>query len=217
MNSSSTLIRPTIDVSGLPDSEMDHRASIWWGNLLLLAIESTMFALLLASYFYLRGNFTGWPPPQTNWAIARYHSAPALLIPTVNLVVIILSAVPMLVADRFALRMNCRAVQLGLIGCLALGIAAIWLRFHELWQLNFRWDDNAYGSIVWTTIGLHLTHLFVGSLENALMLAWLLRHGLDRKHARDVRVNAVYWYWIVGIWIGLYAILIIGPHLRGTS
>jgi cytochrome c oxidase subunit III len=201
-----------LDVAMLPESTMDHRSPIWWGNLLLLAIETTMFGLLVASYFYLRGNFTGWPPPQTNWAVARYNTAPPLTSGTINLAVILLSCLPMLWADRSALRLDCRAVELGLAACLVFGGAAIWLRFHEFWQLNFRWDDNAYGSIVWTIMGMHLLHLIVGSLENLLMFTWLVRKGIDKKHARDVRVNAGYWYWIGAIWIPLYAIIYFGPR-----
>ena len=45
-----------------------------------------------------------------------------------------------------------------------------------------------------------------------MMLTWVLLKGLDDKHARDVRVTAVYWYWIVGTWIILYAIVFPGPR-----
>ena len=98
--------RPVIDVSDLPGSELDHRALIWWGNLMLLAIETTMFALLIAAYFYVRGNFHAWPPPQTNWVIARYNTNPALPLALINLAVIVLSCIPMAVADRMALCMR---------------------------------------------------------------------------------------------------------------
>ena len=207
MTASTLPPRPRIDVSALPESMMDHRSSIWWGNLLLLLIETTMFALLVGSYFYLRGNFPAWPPVQANWAVARYNTAPALWFATIAG-----SCIPMLWADRSALRLNCRAVLLGLTLCFLLGLVAIGLRFRELLDLNFRWDDNAYGSIVWMILGLHLTHLIVGSLENLLMIAWIVRHGLDRKHARDVRVNAVYWYWIGAIWVLLFAIVDLSPR-----
>src|SRR5438552_15403539 len=53
---------PTLDVSGLPSNAFGHRAPLWWGVLLLIAIESTAMGLLLVSYFYLRGNYDVWPP-----------------------------------------------------------------------------------------------------------------------------------------------------------
>jgi heme/copper-type cytochrome/quinol oxidase subunit 3 len=62
-------------------------------------------------------------------------------------------------------------------------------------------------------MGLHLTHLIVGTLENVVMLSWALLMPLDDKHARDVRVGASYWYWIAGIWIPLYAIIYWAPRI----
>jgi heme/copper-type cytochrome/quinol oxidase subunit 3 len=118
----------------------------------------------------------------------------------------------MIRADRASLRVDCPRVITSLSLLVMLGVLAIALRFRELQALQFRWDDNAYASIVWTTVGLHLLHLIVGVLETGLMLAWALRHGLDQKHARDVRVTAVYWYWVVGTWVVLYAIMITGPR-----
>ena len=57
--------RAVIDVSRLPASAMDHRSPIWWGNILLLLIETTMFALLIATYLYFRiVDFDRWPPPR---------------------------------------------------------------------------------------------------------------------------------------------------------
>jgi heme/copper-type cytochrome/quinol oxidase subunit 3 len=66
---------------------------------------------------------------------------------------------------------------------------------------------------VWTILGLHLTHLIVGTLENGIMIAWIAAHGMDEKHARDIRVNAVYWYWIGAMWVLLFAIVYLGPRL----
>lgn len=203
---------PTIDVSHLPPDTMDHRSPIWWGNLLLLFIETTMFALLVGAYFYLRGNFAAWPPPQSNLPIGLHSTNPDLLIPTLNLAVLVVSLVPAILTDRFALKLRCLPAEVALALTIAFGLAAIVLRFHEFSAFKFRWDDNAYGSVVWTITGLHLLHLFVAVAELSIMLAWILAHGLDQKHARDIRVTAVYWYWIVGVWVVLYTILFPGPR-----
>ena len=52
-----------IDVSDLPEGTIDSRALIWWGNAWMCVIESTMFALLIGSYYYIRANQAVWPPP----------------------------------------------------------------------------------------------------------------------------------------------------------
>src|SRR5919204_2454633 len=132
----------TIDVSTLPPHVEDHRSPIWWGNLLLLAIETTMFGLLVATYFYLRMNFTQWPPVRSDAGV--YQTNPDLGFATANLFVLLISVAPMVVVDLACLRHNLRAVQIAMAAMVLLGIVAITLRFFEFSGLKFRWDENAY-------------------------------------------------------------------------
>src|SRR3954470_14035242 len=71
---------PTLDVSGLPPHAFGHRAPLWWGVLLLVAIESTAMGLLLVSYFYLRGDYTLWPPVSIGRPALRLAIAQAILL-----------------------------------------------------------------------------------------------------------------------------------------
>jgi len=199
-----------IDVSKLPAAVEDHTSPIWWGNLFMLLIETTMFALLVGTYFYLRMNFTHWPPVRSDAAL--YKTDPNLGFATANLLVLIASCVPMFIVDRACLRMDLRTVQLGMTAMVLVGLVTIALRFFEFSGLKFRWDDNAYSAIIWTMLGMHLLHLITGTAENLLMTLWVWLKGLDVRHARDVRVGAAYWYWIAGIWIPLYAIVYFGPR-----
>jgi cytochrome c oxidase subunit III len=204
--------RPVVDVADLPSSAMDHRSPIWWGNVLLLIIETVMFALLVAAYFYTRQNFHSWPPPQVNAPIAFYDPVPDLRVATINLVVLVLSCAPMFWADRAALHRNAGSVRVAMVIMVLVGGVTIWLRFREFGALHFKWDDNAYASLTWMLVGMHLLHLVVGTLENLTLTAWVLVKPLDDKHGRDIRVGAVYWYWIAAIWIPLYAIIFLGPR-----
>jgi cytochrome c oxidase subunit 3 len=207
--------RAVIDVSQLPPSAIDHRSPIWWGNALLLLIETTMFAILVASYFYIRQNFGDWPPPQVNYNPPNLHPAPDIFWGSINLLVIIGAAFAMLTADWATLRFDRKGVLLSTAIAVALGIVAIVLRFRELHGTNFRWDENAYASVVWGILFMHLLHLIVGICEDSLMFAYISIYRMDDKHARDVRVTAVYWYWIAGIWIPLWALVYLGPYWIG--
>jgi cytochrome c oxidase subunit III len=204
--------RPLLDVSELPGSVLDHRATIWWANVCLLIVETMMFALLFASYFYVRPNFGDWPPPQGNFTLAVFNPVPALRIPTIGLILHLLSLAPMICADRAALHHKVTATKIGMAITVLAGLALIVLRFYEYSALRFRWDDNAYASIVWTTVGLHQLHLLVGTLENVTLTIWLFVKGMDDKHARDVRVGAVYWYWIVAMWLFTYVAMYLSPR-----
>jgi cytochrome c oxidase subunit 3 len=206
--------RVVIDVSELPKGEVDHRSLIWWGNLLLLFVETTVFGLLLACYFYYRQNFSGFPPPKVHDPPIMYNPVPDLDVPSINLMLLLLSCVPMFMADRLCLRKdpNERLVSICVAAVVLMGFLIGGLRFAEFHSVHFKWNENAYASTVWVFLGMHLLHIVTGSLELLLMLVWTLTHQLDTKHARDIRVTAVYWYWVAGIWVPLYIVLFWGPR-----
>jgi cytochrome c oxidase subunit I+III len=203
----------TLDVSALPKHTFDTRSQLWWGNLWLLCIETTMFGLVVAAYFYFRQNFTGWPPPHSDSPPYLFDPEPSLLLPTINLALLLVSVLPMAWADLAARLLDRSDVRIGLILMVVFGAASIVLRFYEFRSLVWKWDSNAYGSITWTILGLHLMHLFVGTLEDFFLATWVFTRPLDETHAVDVTVTAVYWYWIVGTWVLLYAIIYLAPRL----
>src|SRR3982751_1524861 len=109
--------RAVIDVSDLPKSAIDHRSPIWWGNALLLLIETTMFAILVATYLYIRQNFGDWPPPQVNYNPPNLHPAPDIFWGTLNLFVILAAAGSMLTAAWAALRFDRKGVLFSTAAC----------------------------------------------------------------------------------------------------
>src|SRR5205823_6613950 len=113
-----------------------------------------------------------------------YHPVPLLPLATVNLALLLLSLIPMAICDRACLRMKESVVRTTATIALAIGIVSIVLRFKEFGSLRFWWDDNVYGSITWTILGLHLMHLMILTIEDALMVSYVWIKGLDDKHAR---------------------------------
>ena len=204
--------RTIIDVSGLPHHEFDTYDPVWWGNNLLLAIETSMFAILVATYFYLRQNFSLWPPPLASLT-ASLRPLPNPFFGTINTALLLLSCLPMIIADRSARRNNRRTAQLTLVICLLCGISAIVLRSYEFSAVLFRWDANAYGSVVWFVLGMHMMHLVVLTAETALLTIWIFTREFDMKHRVDIVTVGVYWYWVVGVWLALYAIVYFTPRV----
>jgi cytochrome c oxidase subunit III len=202
-----------LDVSHVQVGSMDHRSPVWWGNLWLLVIETTMFALLIATYFYVRLNFDHWPPPRVDRFPVLYNAQPDLIAATANTIVLLLLCIPAVIADRACFRLNRPLVNMMLAFIIILGVVSITLRFFEFPAVHFRWNDNAYGSVVWTILGTHLLHLIVATVETVVMAAWTFRYPLSIKHARDVRLTAIYWYWVAGMWVLLYGVVYWGPRV----
>ena len=73
-----------LDVSDLPMETADSRALLWWGNVAMLAIEGTMFAMLIATYLYLKTANFDWPPQSVQ--------LPPVLWPSIGLALLIISA-----------------------------------------------------------------------------------------------------------------------------
>jgi cytochrome c oxidase subunit 3 len=199
-------MRPTalVNVSDLPELSFGPATSIWWGVLCLIAIESTMFALLVASYFYLRQAVPQWPPAGT--------PAPSLAAGTANVAVLLGSLVPMVWLRRVAQDRRQQAVVAGLALCTAFAFAAIVLRGLEFSALHVRWNAHAYGSVVWSILGMHTGHLVSAALENMLLIVVFMRGLHEDKHFVNVAVNAPYWYFVVGAWLPLYAVVFLVPR-----
>jgi heme/copper-type cytochrome/quinol oxidase subunit 3 len=204
--------RLVIDVSELPHHEFDTYDPVWWGNNFLLAIETSMFALLIATYFYLRQNFTEWPPPlaQLNGSL---NPLPDLFFGSANTVLLLLSLIPAVIVDLAARGGNRRRTQIGLMICIGCAAGAMVLRAYEFSAVKFYWDSNAYGSIVWFILGMHLLHLITLSCETLLLTIWSFAREFDMKHRVDIVALAVYWYWVVGMWCVLYSIVYFAPRL----
>jgi heme/copper-type cytochrome/quinol oxidase subunit 3 len=197
--------RRTLDVSALPTIVYGPRATIWWGVLGLIAIEAAALAIVGVAYLYLRQNFVAWPPEGT--------PLPALGAATAELAVLVASVVPMAAVDWLARRSQRRLVAIGLGVMVVLGLVSLGLRALQFaGALGCRWVSHAYGSIVWTVLGMHAAHVLTSTFENALLMAVLIIGPVERKDFVDAHVNAFYWYFIAAIWVPIYALVYLAPR-----
>jgi cytochrome c oxidase subunit III len=195
--------RPGIEVGHLPVTAFGSRDPLWWGVVLLICIESTVFALLWVTYFFVRGNETGWPPTGLS-----NHS---LRIAFVNLALLLLSIPPMLWVNHGTRTGRLRTMRAGLWLGTLLGAAFLVLRGFEFASLGFRWDSHAYGSVFWVLLGLHTMHAVAGTAENLMLLALLYIGPIEEKHLPDLRINSLYWFFMVGSWVVTFCILFLDP------
>ena len=196
--------RPVIDVSGLPPLGFGHRSIVWWATMGIIAIEGTMFALMFTTYLYLKGRSPHWPPG---------FFPPGLLWGTVNTAVMLASAVPNQLTKRAAERFDLRAARMWLTVCLVFGLAFNIIRIFEFQTLNVWWDSNAYGSVTWTLLGLHTTHIVTDFADSVVLGAVLYKGPVKLSHLVDVSENAFYWYFVVFSWLPIYGLIYWAPRL----
>jgi cytochrome c oxidase subunit III len=199
--------RRRLDVSPLPSMAFGNRDPIFWGVVCLIAIETTMFVLLVASYFYARLSFPRWPPEGVNPI--------SMKVPVAGLVVLLLSAWPTRQLNKNALAGSLRGMRLWTWVLVGFGALFLFFRFLEFHQLDFSWKSHLYGSMFWGLLVMHTLHAITGTLENAAFGALLVKGPVEDKLRTDVQATGVYWYVIIAWWVGVFAVLYVeGGMLR---
>lgn len=192
-------VREALDVSHLPTEEYGHKDTLYWGIMGLFLIEGMAFALLVASYFYLRMRYTDWPPrdaylPDFTWAIP-------------NVILMIATCYPMRRIEKGAAERSPAWLARMLGICAGMIGASCVLRIMEFATLNTDYFESSYGSIVWALLFMHAMHLFTSVGEAAMLSVYCATHSLDRKHRADVQVNSVYWYFVVALGLVNFAVV----------
>lgn len=159
----------------------------WWGMMMLVAAEATLFGALIGTYFYLRFSVAQWPPH----GIPR----PSFLVPIVLAFVLVASIVPLRLGTR-----------LGIVAALAMQAGYFGYSVHDFADKlhSFTPQSNAYGSIYYVLLGADHAHVAVGLLFDL----WLLL----RFRAIAARVVTVYW-----IAVALLTLAVTGTILSAAA
>ena len=197
-----------LDVSHLRPYDISSNAPLWWGQLFLTLIEGSMFGILIAMYYYIRSRMDVWPPPGIR--------EPNQLLAGLCVALLIASCAGSYLASEAAKKDDRRGVLIGLGLNLLLAFAGLALRALDWSAWNFKWTTGAYGSITWGIMFLHTLDV-AADLVFTVVLFFIFaagRHGPKQRLA--VHVDSVVWYFLVIIWIPLYATIYWGPDLVGT-
>jgi heme/copper-type cytochrome/quinol oxidase subunit 3 len=180
-----------LDVSSLPRHALGLRSSLWWGTVLLIAIESTCFAVLLNAYFYVRNNFREWPPDE------HLRRLPG----TISLLVLLLTLVPTIAYRRAACAHDLTRTRRALLLATIVSFASVAVRAWEIHAVPFLWTGSAYASVVWGSLGMHTLEIVTGSVESAFLCVVLWRRRLELKTFEDVEAGALFWFFSVLVWL----------------
>ncbi|SEK17123.1 MULTISPECIES: cytochrome c oxidase subunit 3 [unclassified Variovorax] len=192
-----------LDVSALPSYSFGAGSLMWWGTMGMMLIEGTVFAIAVMMYFYLRGTAVEWPidavPPELRWG-------------TLNTAILLVSLWPNEMAKRAAQREDRGRTRIWLSVCVVFALVFLTLRALEFTTLNVSWQASAYGSIVWLLLGLHTTHLVTDTIDTGVLAVLLFTGPFEGKRFVDVCENAMYWYFVVGSWLPIYAVIYLAPR-----
>ncbi len=194
-----------VDVSHLPDIGIGPKAPIWWGQILMMTVETVLFLNLLGAYLYIRVQFPKWPPPDA--------PPPDLTLPSIGMIALIASIIPLHISGKGREENNRRKVIFGMVANLLLAAVFLILRAFEFRRLGVLWKTDIYGSFAWSFLGLHTMHTIADMSDTLVMLVIVLTHRFGKKQIQGLELDDLYWYWVVGIWIPFYFLIYIYPRV----
>jgi heme/copper-type cytochrome/quinol oxidase subunit 3 len=174
-------------VNAVPYPQRVARPNGWWGMVVFVATEATLFGTLIGSYFDLRFKTPHSPPPGI--------AGPKVALPLILLAVLVATSVPVQLASNFARARRVRAAQLALLCAVALQSTYLALQIHLYVDdlHHFTPQGSAYGSIYFTLVGAHHAHVLVGILLEVWFVLRLLG-GFNSYRAVGLQAAAFYWH-----------------------
>jgi cytochrome c oxidase subunit III len=199
------MTRAALDVRRLTAQPRGMDAPEWWGIVSLVVIEAVVFTGAMASYFHLKVVNDAWPP--------AIIDKPELLLPSINSVILLLSTVPVWLAVRQMTRGSDGAARLGLPLAMAMLALFMGLKIYEYTGNPWGVSTHAYGSMVMLMTGLHMAHVGAVLLKTAVIFHYVRTGRVGPRNVVPLQANAVYYYFVAGIWVPLYATIYLAPHL----
>jgi heme/copper-type cytochrome/quinol oxidase subunit 3 len=164
-------------------------ANGWWGALVFVLTEATLFIMLVGTYDYLRFKTPHWPPPGV--------PEPKVLLPVILTGILVASSIPMQIAVAAARSGWAGRARAGVAAALVLQAGYLGAQLHlYISDLDkFQPSGSAYASIYYTLLGAHHTHVAVGILLDAWLLL-RLAGGLTNYRFVGLQATAFYWHFI---------------------
>jgi len=192
----------------LPNVASGPRSVSWWGMALLIATEATLFALLIASYWYLRfRNGPVWPPN----GIAK----PELKLPLIMTVILWTSSAPVHFADRGIQKGKQWRLRFGLLAGFLLGLTFLILQAAVEYPHSLQMhppSSGVYGTLFFSLTGLHGLHFLVGLLISLWVQVRAWRGAFNEHRHVTVQNFSMYWHFVDTVWLFVLATVYLSPH-----
>jgi|SRR4029450_5560607 cytochrome c oxidase subunit III len=169
-----------------------------FGVVLFIASELMFFGGLFASYFFLRGVTSPWPPSGVELETLPSAIATAILVA---------SSATYQLGVRSARRGNMRAMNAWIVLTLVLGTAFVTAQAHDWTTLSFSVASHAYGTLFYGMTGFHGLHVIAGLVLMLVILGRSAQGAYRGGEVRGVEAVAYYWHFVDAVWIALFSTL----------
>jgi heme/copper-type cytochrome/quinol oxidase subunit 3 len=159
----------------------------WWGVVVFIATEATLFGTFVGTYVYLRVHNAHWPPPNV--------PKPPLLTPTLLTAALLLTSIPMHIASRSAGRgQRATAWRATAVAFVVQLVYIVW-QVHDYVHTVEVYDprQSAWASVYVTLLGADHLHVLAGVLLSAWFVIRIWSR-LTRYRIVGLQSTAFYWH-----------------------
>lgn len=182
------------------------RSLAWWGIVMAILTEGTLFALLLFIYYYLFSLAPQWPLGDIR--------APELTVVSIRTVLLLASSGTMSIADRAIRRGRTGVTKVFMVITFLLGAVFLAGHVEEMLRLpsEYTWSTNAYGSLFYMIVNFHGAHLAVGLIFLAFSYLALTRGRYTSDNHEGLKVTGMYWHFVDVVWVFVFPTLYLVPN-----
>ncbi len=191
--------------------DMSHKEAsndrIMFGFWIYLMTDLLMFGVLFAVYAVLNGSTVGGPTG------GELFKLPLALQGTLILLISSFTCGLGMIAARHG---NKRRVLVWFGVTFALGLAFLGLElmeFRELIHEGQTWRSNAFMSSFFTLVGTHGLHIISGLLWMAVILIYVVKHGLTASIVRKLAMLSLFWHFLDIVWIFIFTVVYLRAFL----
>jgi heme/copper-type cytochrome/quinol oxidase subunit 3 len=188
----------------LPVGATDTRASGWWAMIFTVMTESSLFAYLLFSYYYLAVQ------PHAPGAFPE-DGPPPLGIASLNTAILLTSSVAVGWAQLGIEHNSKWRLVAGLGTGAVLGIAFLTIQWFEWAGRLFSLSSTPYSSLYYVITGFHMAHVVAGVLMLLALTLWSGRGYFNSRRFAHIHIGALYWHFVDAVWIAVFFTFYITP------
>jgi heme/copper-type cytochrome/quinol oxidase subunit 3 len=168
--------------------------------------ESSLFAYLLFSYYYLAVQ----PQPPGTFPEG---GAPSLALALPDTVILLLSSVAVAWAQFNIEHNDRRRLAAGLGIGAVLGMVFVVIQYFEWAGKKFTLASTTYSSLYFTITGFHMAHVVIGVIMLWALFAWSLKGYFNRVRYAHIHIGALYWHFVDAVWLAVFFTFYITPLL----
>jgi cytochrome c oxidase subunit III len=185
--------------------ENDHRKLGIW---VFLASESIFFAAVISTFVIYRNRSTSGPGPQ---------DVLTLIVPMFMTLVLLISSLTMVLALQSIREGQRERMVRFLIATASLGLVFLMLKGSEYYHLfsdGVTPNSNIFGSVYFTTTGLHALHVIVGIIWILSIVARTRRGAYSPTNFLPVEMAGLYWHFVDLVWVLIFMVVYLMDRLK---